>query len=317
MAKIGIVMPVYNGDKYLAETIDSVLRQTFTDWELVIVDDGSKDESAALAKDYAARDERIRVIQQQNAGVAAARNRGLGQMDASTEYVIFFDQDDLWAPDTLEALSKALADAPHAVAAHGLMHSIDERGQLCAAGYFEDLERNRHAIVGNRPVVWPSPRPTTFAVLTYMNAIVTPGQVLIRRQVLDTVGPFDSSTVPADDWDMWLRLSSHGDIALVDNVVLYWRLHGNNNSAHREGMHHAGMRVYRKLLDSPQLLPEQRRLVRPGYRWARRHYGDLYWGWAKENLAHGRWLPAIKQARHVVIELIHFYIGGTKLLPPR
>lgn len=316
MAKISIVIPLYNGADYLAQTIDSVLQQTEADWELIIVDDGSKDKSAAIATRYLNLDGRIRLVRQENAGVAAARNRGLREMCPSSEYVILLDQDDLWTPVALEVLLGALKANPDAVAAYGLMHSIDARGQLCPPDYYERLQRNRKAVVGKRLTTWPLPRPTTFDTLVFTNVVVTPGQVLIRRRALETAGPFDSQAAPADDWDMWLRLTMQGDIVLLDKVTLYWRQHGSNVSTQRQRMNKAGRRVHRKFFDAPGLSPEQRRLVLVGYRWARRSDGEFYWTWARENMARGRWWSAAKQVRHALIELVHFYFGGTKLLPP-
>src|SRR2546421_13123372 len=101
---VSVVIPVYNGERYLAEAIESVLAQTICTWELVIVDDGSADGTPGVAQRYAGRDARIRVVRQANGGVAAARNRGMQETDPSSEYVIFLDHDDVWEIDALETL---------------------------------------------------------------------------------------------------------------------------------------------------------------------------------------------------------------------
>ncbi|MEE0706238.1 MAG: glycosyltransferase [Adlercreutzia sp.] len=100
--KVSIVMPVYNGEEYLAEALDSLLAQTLRDFELICVDDGSTDASSDILNSYAASDERIRIARQANAGVSAARNNGMGQ--ARGEYLIFCDDDDLFAPTMLEEM---------------------------------------------------------------------------------------------------------------------------------------------------------------------------------------------------------------------
>lgn len=102
---ISIVSPCYNVEPYLPRYIDSIISQTYTDWELILVDDGSDDRSGAICDEYAARDERIRVIHKQNAGVSEARNAGIELCRG--KYLAFFDTDDWIEPDTLRILSEA------------------------------------------------------------------------------------------------------------------------------------------------------------------------------------------------------------------
>lgn len=98
--KVSIITPCWNGEKYIGETIESVLGQTYPDWEMLIVDDGSTDGSRRIAAEYAGRDRRIRLFSQENAGSAAARNRGI--REASGRYIALLDADDLWDPSFLE-----------------------------------------------------------------------------------------------------------------------------------------------------------------------------------------------------------------------
>ena len=97
---VSIITPCYNGEKYLTETIESVLSQTYPNWEMIIVDDGSKDSSANIAQKYVDRDPRIRVILQKNAGSAAARNHGIRECNG--QYIALLDADDIWLPTFLE-----------------------------------------------------------------------------------------------------------------------------------------------------------------------------------------------------------------------
>ncbi|MBR4559004.1 MAG: glycosyltransferase [Fibrobacter sp.] len=108
MPKISIVIPVYNSARYLRECLDSILSQSFSDWEVVAVDDGSSDESPAILDDYAARDARFKVIHKVNGGVSAARNDGLDV--ASGEYVLFVDSDDWLSDNALQVLYEATSD---------------------------------------------------------------------------------------------------------------------------------------------------------------------------------------------------------------
>ena len=98
---VSIIIPVYNGERFLAETIAAVQFQTFVDWQLIVVDDGSSDSSLSISSSIAASDQRITVVSKQNGGVASARNFGLAQIDPSSQFVAFLDQDDRWHPDFL------------------------------------------------------------------------------------------------------------------------------------------------------------------------------------------------------------------------
>src|SRR5579883_1725222 len=110
--RVSVVIPTYNGEKYLAQTIESVLAQTLRDWELIIVDDGSQDNSPGIACDYAREEPRIRVVRQSNQGIAGARNRGLAESRPDAEFVAYLDHDDLWMPDALEAMVAAAERCP-------------------------------------------------------------------------------------------------------------------------------------------------------------------------------------------------------------
>lgn len=108
--KFSVIVPVYNTEEYLSECVSGVLQQPWTDLELLLVDDGSSDGSGALCDAWAAKDERVRVIHQQNGGLCAARNRGL--TEARGDYVLFLDADDLWLPDLLNTAEQLTRDEP-------------------------------------------------------------------------------------------------------------------------------------------------------------------------------------------------------------
>ena len=105
---ISVIMPAYNTDKYIKASIESVLRQTYADFELIIVDDGSTDQTGAILAEYQEKDKRIHVVHQKNQGVSAARNRGIEL--AQGEYISFLDSDDLWEPEFLHTLEQAIRD---------------------------------------------------------------------------------------------------------------------------------------------------------------------------------------------------------------
>ena len=164
MPSISIVVPAHNAEAYLAATLTGVRRQTVADWELIVVDDGSTDGTAAMAQAVAAQDVRVRLVAQENAGVAAARNTGYAHSDPSSSYLIFLDADDVWEQDALEILLGALQDCPTAVGAHGKMRFIDERGAPCRQGELPRHQR-RYGIADGRLAILGPGEPTTFAAL--------------------------------------------------------------------------------------------------------------------------------------------------------
>lgn len=299
--KISIVIPVYNGARYLGETLDSALNQTETNWELLLVDDGSTDNSVELAEHYVKRDSRIRLIRQKNGGVVDARNRGITQTNQQSTFVILLDQDDVWEPDTLQVLQAALESQPNCVAAHGVIRMIDA-GDSPFHGQFGELwGQERRGIVEGREIVWPLDQPTAFSVFAFGNCIMTPGQVLIRRAALNAVGAFDPACRPADDWDMWLRLSRLGDFVFLNQPLLHYRLHDNNASNNRRVMEGAEQVLRRKLLCVPENTEQQKKLARRGRQLSNLMVLRTRLTWARAHLAKSEFIPAARQLRHAAV----------------
>jgi glycosyltransferase involved in cell wall biosynthesis/predicted O-methyltransferase YrrM len=302
--RVSVIIPAYNSEAYLDETISSVLAQSVADWELVIVDDGSADATGELARAFAEQDSRVRVVRQANAGMAAARDRGLAETDPSSEYVAFLDHDDLWHRDTVAVLTSALDSQPWTVAAHGLARYVNERSQPVALGRLEAWGRQRRGIAGTELVPWPQQHPTTFDVLAYTNCIATMGAILIRRAALDQVGQFDPAAAPCDDWDLYLRLSTVGEIAFIDRVVVDWRAHDLNATRASAGrlVANRGRYVRRKLLASRLLTDEQRRTVLIANWHLARSVRAMRLARTRALLAHGELGRALEQIGHGIAD---------------
>jgi len=256
---VSIVVPTYNSARFLASTVDSVTAQTFEDWELVLIDDGSSDETVQLSEQLAAGNPKIWAVVGSHGGPAVARNEGLRHSDPRSEFVIFLDSDDRWAVEALETLLQALKDNPGCIAAHGLARSTNLQGVQYEADDLADSMRHRRAVTANGFADVPVSEPTTFATMLVRNWIVTPGTCLIRRSVLDKVGAFDPETSPADDWDLNIRLARAGNLALVDRIVLDWRRHPDSlDNTNRRGRW-AHLAVRRCTVRSPLNSQEQRR----------------------------------------------------------
>lgn len=296
---VSIVIAAYNREDYLPETIESVLAQTRSDWELVIVDDGSTDRTLAAAQTFAQRDRRIRVVHQENGGGAAARNRGMREIAPESQYVAFLDSDDTYEPFALEALVSALEADPQAVAAHGLARYIDSQSRRILLGEAEAWQRDRLGLVGGRLVAAPPEAPTDLSMLLVACRILAPGQGLIRQRALRQMGECDTSTTVAD-YDMWLRLAALGGIVFVDSVLLNYRQHGGQMMRQQKQVA-TGMRyARRKVLVSPVLTEAQRRESVAACLQSQRFHAVLRLQWARDHVKRRDYLGAIKQVRHAV-----------------
>lgn len=299
MMKVSVVIPTYNAERYLSETIRSVRAQTFTDWELIVVDDGSRDRTLHIAQEHAAQDARIRVLPKANGGVASSRNMGFASASPEAEFVCYLDHDDVWEPDALDVLLRTMEAHPAAVAAHGLPCGIDSEGQQ--VGELEVRQRDRRAVQGGRVISLKPDAPTTFACFIYHWTIQTPGLVLIRRDLHAQVGLFDESLNSHDDWDFWVRLCRLGDMAFVDRVILRYRKHNSNLSSQQAVMSVGEERFNRRILNWPDETPERRRLVQDGYRQRYQHKAKMRLVWAKEYVRAGKPWDALKQIRHAAL----------------
>jgi glycosyltransferase involved in cell wall biosynthesis len=260
-----VVIPTHGG-RFLRAAVQSVRAQTFADWELVIVDDGSTDGTAEVARRLAAEDPRVRVVTNpRNTGIAAARNRGLASISPGSDYVAFLDHDDVWLPEALETLRTALIANPNASAAHGRATGIDALGTPIPVPPERALRR--WGIHDGRPVEWPRERATEFANLVYENCITSTGSGLVRRKNLTVFGDFDLRAEPADDYDLWIRLARQSEIAFVDRPVLAYRSHGDQTSSRPQPPRGRGSPYVRyKMITSPDNTDEQRRLAIAAFR---------------------------------------------------
>lgn len=201
MPLISVIIPVYNGEETIKETIYSALNQTFTNLELIVVNDGSKDSTLSVISSI--KDSRLKVFSFPNAGVAISRNRGIRQ--ANGEFIAFLDADDLWTSDKLEAQLEALQLNPKAAVAYSWVDYIDEFGEFLHNG-------NHITINGN-----------AYKHMLVENVLENGSNPLIRREALTQVGGFNQLLTPAEDWDMWLRLAACYDFVTVPHPQILYR----------------------------------------------------------------------------------------------
>jgi glycosyltransferase involved in cell wall biosynthesis len=205
--KVTVIMPAYNRAAYLREAIDSVLAQTLSDLELIVVDDGSTDETAALLA--AVGDARLRCLRQEHRGVSAAVNRGLRA--ARGEYIARLDSDDVWFPETLQTLAAVLDARPE-------IGAVYAKGQAMTAGG-KPLPRTN-----GLPQRFEGDSLRSLLYEDFTCNIVT----LARRSCFERAGEYDESLPANEDWDMWLRIAEHDRFAFVDRILARFRLHEGN-----------------------------------------------------------------------------------------
>ena len=241
VTSVSVIMPVYNGEAFVEEALASVLRQTLQDVQVIAVDDGSTDGSAALLDSFA---DRVTVIRQDNRGVSAARNRGLEQ--ARGTYVAFLDCDDLWTPTFLERLTARLSEVPESVVgAVAAWQEIDAAGRrlpaVCRLG--------------------PSYGLPDLA----LGCLFTPSGVLLRRDAVVEAGGWDERFPSAQDWELWLRLTASGRTFVgVDELLWFSRQHEGNFSRDPDLLRADVLRVCERYLADPALTADMRALHSAG-----------------------------------------------------
>jgi glycosyltransferase involved in cell wall biosynthesis len=264
--RIGIVTPAFNVAGYIGDAIRSVLAQTHLAWTMTIVDDGSTDQTAAVAAGF--DDPRIRLIRQRNAGVSAARNRGLSAMN--TETVLFLDADDWLSPEALSVLAAALRAGPDAIAAVGPYQRVQAGKQEWGSA-----------------VCRPMPGDVLEALLV-RNLFANGGHLLIRRHALDAAGPFDPDLSYGEDWEYWTRLARFGPFAAVQAraPVLFVRERHDSAYRTRAVRPEAFIPCMNAIFDAPELT--RRFGAATLARLRRRAEAENDWVVGRELIRHGR-----------------------------
>ena len=203
MPEVSIIIPVYNPGHYLGIAVQSILAQSFTDWELIIVDDGSTEDIASIVSEYPA----IKLIRQKNSGQAIARNVGI--LHASGEYLAFLDQDDVWMPTKLETQAQRMRQDASLGLCHTQFYLIDSEGRKTGEGFG---------------------RQQSYEEMLQGSGICGSSTVMLRREVCLACGMFDAFCQPAEDYDLWLRIARHFSTDFVASSEAGYRLHSQNQS---------------------------------------------------------------------------------------
>jgi glycosyltransferase involved in cell wall biosynthesis len=215
MPRISVLIPAYNAMNYLPETMENVLSQTFTDFEVIVVNDGSSDATEQWVSQI--KDPRVRLITQENQGLAGARNTGIAH--AKGEYITFLDADDLWEPTKLEKQLRVLEENPEVALVYTWVAFIDEMGKPTGRVFKNQAEGD----------VWKN--------LTEHNIVESGSVAMVRRSCFEDIGLFDRNLGSyLEDWDMWLRIASRYPFKVVKEPLVYYRQLSGSASRNWEAM---------------------------------------------------------------------------------
>ncbi len=224
MPTISIIIPAYNAESTILKTIESVQQQSFLDFELIIINDGSTDHTLELID---IQDPRIKIFSYENGGVSIARNRGIAH--ANGDFIAFLDADDLWTPDKLEMQFAALIKHPEAGVAYSWTCFLDEEGETLYTGNSVFFEGN------------------VYAKLLLWNFLYNGSNPLIRRQALESVGGFDSTLTHGEDWEFYLRLAAIWSFVVVPKPQVLYRQTLSSASSKIEIMEKEVLRAIEKV----------------------------------------------------------------------
>ncbi|MEA5567050.1 glycosyltransferase family 2 protein [Anabaena sp. UHCC 0399] len=237
MLKVSVIIPAYNAMQYLPETVSSVFQQTFTNFEILIINDGSSDNIQEWVLNLT--DKRVKLISQQNQGVSVARNTGISQ--AQGEYIAFVDADDLWDATKLEKQVSFLDNNPTIGLVHSWMAVIDEQGKPTGRIMASDTEGS----------AWKQ--------LVEKNTVAC-SSVMVRRLCFQTVEGFsprqNEYPVDVEDWEMWIRIAAHYPFAVIKEPLIFYRQHISNTSKNWQSLEKAYRIVIEKAFHTapPELL---------------------------------------------------------------
>lgn len=278
MPRVSVLMPVFNGQDNLAETLESVLQQTYDDWEVVAVDDGSTDRTPEILAEYESRDDRIRVIRQDNAGITKALNAGI--LHVRSEYVARLDCGDICVPERFERQASFLEVHPGVV----VVGSFAER--VTPEGWPVDVCRppcDHEAIDG-------------LYMSGHGGGILHPA-AMIRGTSLREMKGYREEFTCAQDTDLWLRLGETGRLANIPEVLLVYR---HSLSGISSSMRSLQIELSRRAIHYARKRRGLQALEKPPQRWLPDGKADLIASWARSALIEGHYGTALRCAWQVL-----------------
>lgn len=264
MVKVSVIIPTYNRARYICRAINSVINQTFKDLEIIVIDDGSTDETKGILVPFNGK---IKYIYQSNQGISGARNRGIEE--ARGEYIAFLDSDDWWAPEKLAEQVKVLDANPRVGIVYSRMPIINEKGEK----------------IGMKPA---GASGRNFKELLEIWGDLPTSTVMTRRECFEKVGVFDPALPPMEDIDMWLRIARFYDLYEIEGKILaYYFRHSEQATSNKMKVYDGLVRIYTKILKSYPEAPRNlmaKRLASNRYMLSRTCFDKKFYPKALTNL---------------------------------
>lgn len=287
---VSVIIPCYNGARFLAEAIESVLAQTYSHFEIIVVDDGSTDGTSEVAARYSG----VRYIHQENQGVSAARNHGA--QESQSHYLVFLDHDDRLLPDALEIGVECFDAHPECGFVFGLCRLISGDGSLLPSEKIQKANYQDHA---------------SYEMQLSGRSLVPPSTAIFRREVFELVGGFDILVDLGEDYEMYLRISRAYPIYCHNRVIVEYRLHQGNRSRSAA----KGLKALLRILDEQwEHIKENRKYI-SAYKKGKRQWRKLF----------GRLLPfevfrnlkarKLNAAAHGILLFLQHYPQGLVTFP--
>ncbi|OHB90453.1 MAG: hypothetical protein A3D13_10830 [Planctomycetes bacterium RIFCSPHIGHO2_02_FULL_40_12] len=236
MPTVSVIIHTYNNEKFIGETIDSVLNQTYNDYEIIVVDDGSEDGTRDALLPYM---QKIRYHYKENGGIASAKNTGISLSNA--EFIAFLDHDDLWVPDKLRIQMEYFNEHPQV----GLVYAK-------YTSFRHDKELRTKPEKGYSGWIFKK---------LLSKSIVQTSTVMVKRECLNTVGQYDESFKLADEYDMFLRIAKRFQCGFVDKGLTRYRVHDANASKNDLLFDKENLRVFKKVYNGYKDLDEKEKKI--------------------------------------------------------
>jgi len=281
---VSVVIPCYNHAHFLAEAIDSVMAQTWRDFEIIVVDDGSTDNTFQVASQYGS----VRYVHQQNQGLSASRNTGLRH--SKGDYLVFLDADDRLLPSALET---------------GLHYLKTYQKCAFVAGRCQFVARDGTPLSDSSPASADANK-AAYPALLRDTFIWNPASVMYRRRVFESLSPFNVSLNAAEDWDLYLRIAREHPIYSYDSVIVEYRQHAANMSRNAALMLEATYTVLHSQRRYIKSHPEYKMAYQQGIQVVLNAYGSLLVDEVIEQVKNRCW----KQAATGVLTLLRYYPYG-------
>jgi len=290
MPEISIITACFNAERYVAETLDSLLAQTFQDWEHIIVDDGSHDASHAVVQKYVDADPRFKLLRQPNGGMCNARNNGFKVCAPDSRYLLFLDADDRLLPTMLSTMIRYLDENPQVGLAYCDRVYINSEGEPASPGAFGYGIIPRFVPQGRGMRELPAECPDTPFVTIWSLANINPSMSVIRRSVFEQTPHWDEVFGQgAEDTNLFLAVALLSAVHFVPQALVEYRLHSSQASTNKNHIGNKQRKLFEKWLADEHLTPEQKVLVRNSW-----HFREgclmprLWFRWAAEHLHGGR-----------------------------